>query len=198
MLMAVLSSLAGAIVSTAGPVMARPPDFMGEAAPFTSFDQPTDAPSIPISDLNGAASSLERFRGKVVLLNFWATWCAPCVHELPTLDGLQAELGGETFTVIAVTVDRGGSAVVRSFLARDGLSHLPVYLDAQGKLASALGSVGLPVTYVVGKGGQLEGSLVRPADWASEPARALIRYYIAERMGRSTPTPPAGFFMADR
>lgn len=176
-------SLAVAIVATAGQSMAGPPEFLGEAAPFTPLDQPSDAPPIPIKDLDGAAWGLERFRGKVVLLNIWATWCVPCVHELPTLDRLQAELGGETFTVIAVTIDRGGSAVVRSFLERHSLSHLPAYLDAQGKLASALGAVGLPVTYIIGRDGRLEGSLVGPADWSSEPAKALIRFFIAEKIG---------------
>ncbi len=136
------------------------------------------APEITLFDGDGNLVPLSDFKGRVVLLNFWATWCAPCVREMPTLDRLQAKLGGPGFTVIAVSEDRGGAKVARPFLKKLGLDNLGVYVDVGGKVTRALGVTGLPTTLLIDAKGRLRGGLSGPAEWDSPEAVALIRYYI--------------------
>jgi thiol-disulfide isomerase/thioredoxin len=121
---------------------------------------------------------LSDFAGRVVLLNLWATWCAPCVREMPTLDRLQAELGGPDFEVVALSSDRAGAAAVEPFFRTHGLSRLGVYLDPQGEATRALGTRGLPTTVLIDREGREVGRLEGVAEWDSPEAKALIRAYI--------------------
>jgi thiol-disulfide isomerase/thioredoxin len=158
-----------------------PPHFQGRHFPFTVVRPPQPAPTIPLHTLSGGVTHLGRFAGKAVLLNVWATWCLPCIHELPSLERLQAALGGDRFTVIALSVDERGAADVSPFLERLGLRGLPVYLDPAGRMAGALGAhEGLPWTFLIDRGGSVVGYLRGIADWTSPEAHALIRHY-AER-----------------
>ena len=136
------------------------------------------APRVPFHGANGAPVSLDDFAGQVVLVNFWATWCAPCVHEMPSLDRLQQDLGGDDFQVVAISVDQGGEDQVRRFFQSQGLSDLEVYTDPSGRVAAAFGTPGLPTTVVIGRYGSWLGTLVGPADWAGPDARALLRHFL--------------------
>jgi thiol-disulfide isomerase/thioredoxin len=150
------------------------------ARDFTFSDPPVPAPSEAFQTLDGAPVALSDFRGKVVLVNFWATWCAPCVKEMPALERLHLQLAEEGLAVLAVSQDRNGAAAVTPFLGRIDLQHLPVYLDHRGTLGRAFGVQGLPTTYVVGRDGRALAALVGPAEWDSPEAVAFLRHYLRQ------------------
>ena len=156
----------------AGPTLSGP---MGE---FKPTGRP--APDIAFTAGDGSALALKDFAGKVVLLNLWATWCAPCVREMPTLDRLQAELGGPRFEVIALSSDRAGAPVVEPFYREHGLRHLRVYLDPSGEATRALGVRGLPTTLLIDAQGREIGRLEGTAEWDSGAAKALVRHHLAQ------------------
>ena len=133
------------------------------------------AESQPSPTAKARRSPLSDLRGKVVLLNIWATWCVPCREEMPMLDKLEAELGGKDFQVVAVNIDRGGGDKATAFLAETGATHLALYTDPSGKLFSKIKAVGMPTTLLIDREGREIGRLVGPADWDSPEALALIR-----------------------
>ena len=146
-----------------------------EAPPgFAAVTPPRAVPDMAFLTADGE-TSLAAYRGKVVVLNFWATWCAPCVREMPSLDRLQAMLGGDELEVIALSEDRGGMPLVIGFYKRYGLEHLARYLDPSGRVAAALGVVGMPTTVVIDREGREIGRMVGPTEWDSPAALALIR-----------------------
>lgn len=147
---------------------------------FTFSDPPVPAPSVAFQALDGTATSLVDFEGQVLLVNFWATWCAPCVKEMPALERLHLALADEGLAVLAVSEDRGGAAVVEPFLARIDLQRLPVYLDAKGTLARAFALKGLPTTFLIGRDGRVLAGLVGPAEWDSPEALAFVRHYLRD------------------
>jgi thiol-disulfide isomerase/thioredoxin len=106
-------------------------------AGFAVHESPRPLPEIRFENSRGEAMSLADFRGKVVLLNIWATWCAPCRREMPTLERLQAELGGPDFEVVALSIDRNGPPVVKKFYEELGLRELGMYIDSSGKAPRA-------------------------------------------------------------
>jgi thiol-disulfide isomerase/thioredoxin len=155
-----------------------PPSFKGALQSFKPTSPLKPAPEISFTDSDGMPSNLAAFRGKVVLLNYWATWCAPCIEEMPSLERLHARLGGADFTVIAVSVDRQGLEIVQPFLERIGLKQLPIYLDRSGASMRAFGIRGLPTTMIIDREGNEVGRLEGMADWQSPAAEALIRHYL--------------------
>jgi thiol-disulfide isomerase/thioredoxin len=166
---------------------------LGQEPPknFVLHDAPKPIAALAFDDDEGRSRSLADFKGKVVLLNIWATWCVPCRKEMPALDRLQAALGGPDFEVVALSIDRGGMDVVRKFLGDIGVRHLAVYLDTAGKAMRALGALGLPTTLLVGRDGLELGRLVGPAEWDSPEAIAFVRSIIAESStARSDTAPP--------
>lgn len=156
----------------------NPPSFQGRQFPFTILKPPQAAPSAPLYTMKGGVTTLRRYRGKVVLLNIWATWCPACLHEMPSLDRLQAKLGGDSFSVVSLSVDEGGAKKVLPYLERLKIKNLPVYLDPVGRTAQALGvGEGLPWTFLINPQGRVMGYMKGSADWESPAARKLIRYY---------------------
>ncbi len=144
----------------------------GEVAAFRVADAPEQLDDLVFKGPDGAASGLAAFEGKVVLLNLWATWCVPCRAEMPTLDRLQAAMGGDTFTVAAVNLDV-------AFLDQIGVKNLAFYSDPTLGVLNALKrrglAIGLPTTLLVdGKGCRI-GIIEGPAVWDSPDAKALIR-----------------------
>jgi thiol-disulfide isomerase/thioredoxin len=146
----------------------------GEMAAFVFKKEPETLPEIVFLDAAGAQRTLAEWKGKVVLLNLWATWCAPCRKEMPALDRLQKELGSERFEVVALAVDRGGAEAARKFLDQIKVESLKLYVDPSAKAASQLKAVGMPTTLLVDREGREIGRLTGPAEWDSAEAKRLI------------------------
>ncbi len=137
--------------------------------------EPTPVPATTFTDPDGGTHSLADWKGKVVLLNFWATWCAPCREEMPLLDALQAEMGGEDFEVLAIAAGHNLPPAVKKFLDEEGITHLPVRLDPRQQLAREMGVMGMPVTILIDRDGNEVARLIGGADWSSDTAKELIR-----------------------
>jgi thiol-disulfide isomerase/thioredoxin len=131
-------------------------------------------PDLHFVDDAGKAMTLADFRGRVILLNIWATWCAPCREEMPTLDQLQARRGGGDFEVVALSIDQKGMDAVKGFLSEIGIRALRPYLDRSGAIGAAVGLAGVPVTLLVDRQGREIGRKLGVADWNSPEAAALI------------------------
>jgi thiol-disulfide isomerase/thioredoxin len=147
----------------------------GHMAAFVYKPEPAAVPELRFVNGEGQPKTLTDFRGKVVLLNLWATWCLPCRKEMPDLDKLQAELGSDKFEVVALSVDRAGVAGARKFLDQIGTKALTLYADPTARMANELRVVGLPATLLIDPEGREVGRLMGPADWASEDAKRLVR-----------------------
>lgn len=151
------------------------PPLTGSVGAFQKTGKPVAEISFKTGE--GKTVALADMRGKVVLLNLWATWCGPCVREMPTLDRLQAELGGPAFEVVALSSDHGGAKAVEPFLRDNKLNNLGVYLDPTSQATRALEPRGLPTTLLIDKDGREVGRLEGAAEWDSAEAKALIRHY---------------------
>ena len=163
------------------------PPLSGAVADFNRIDPPLPAPGEAFRDGAGKVLHLQDFRGKLVLLNVWATWCAPCRAEMPSLDRLQATMGGEGLVIVPVSLDRGGGPVVAVYYGQHDITHLGVYLEGKGGLSQALRIGGVPMSYLIDREGQLVGSLEGATQWDAPESLALIRYYLGLRPA----SPPA-------
>ncbi|WP_104018105.1 TlpA family protein disulfide reductase [Roseovarius nitratireducens] len=170
------------LVATAAAALATPVA-AGPVMPLR--DSPREMPSPPFVNGAGRDLMLDDFHGKVVLLNIWATWCAPCREEMPTLDALQARLGGEDFHVLPLSIDRAGMPVVRKFYEEIGIRHLGMYLADQTRVMMAFAAYGLPTTILIDRQGRELGRLVGPSEWDSPENIALFETIIAK--GKDTP-----------
>jgi thiol-disulfide isomerase/thioredoxin len=157
----------------------------GAMAPLLVRPKPLDLPALSFAGPGGEEKTLADFKGKIVLLNIWASWCVPCREEMPQLDKLQAELGGKEFEVVAVNIDRGGGDKAKKFLDETGATHLAAYTDPSGKLFAAVKAVGMPTTLLIDRDGKEIGRLVGPADWGSAEAKKLIEAAISQPKGSS-------------
>ena len=119
-------------------------------------------------------TSLEAWRGKYVLLNFWATWCAPCRKEMPMLSELQTEFGGDDFEVLTIATGRNSPAGIQKFFEETGISNLPRHQDPKQALASQMGIFGLPITVLIDPEGREIARLRGDADWSSDSAKAIL------------------------
>lgn len=151
----------------------------GEVAAFAVERAPVPAPALTFKDRDGREIRLADFRGKTVLLNLWATWCAPCRHEMPSLDKLEADVGGPGFAVVAVSIDIGDSTKPLQFYRETNIQRLPFYQDNSGavfrELRAVGRAVGMPTTVLIDPDGCIQGHLSGPAEWASTDALQLIR-----------------------
>jgi len=147
---------------------------------FALLPAPRPLPSIQFMDDTGRRLTSEDFRGKVVLLNFWATWCLPCREEMPALDRLQATLGGKDFEVVAVSIDKGDKAIsaVKVFYRDVGIRHLRIYQDPTGDAGFEVGMVGIPTTLLLDREGKELGRMSGPAKWDGPEALALIERHV--------------------
>lgn len=123
----------------------------------------------------GAEQSVADYAGRGLVINLWATWCAPCVAEMPALQAMAKILAGEKILVLPLSSDRGGAAVVQRFYDAHGIVGLPVLLDPKGDAARAWGSRGLPTTIIVDRTGQERGRLEGAAEWAAADMVAAVR-----------------------
>lgn len=150
---------------------------------------PRSLPPVAFQDAAGRRVQLASFKGKVVVLNLWATWCGPCRREMPTLDRLQVQLGGPKFQVVALSADAGGPDAVRDFFRHIGARHLSIYVDPSMEALSRLKAPVLPTTLLLDKSGREIGRLTGPAEW-DDPAmvRFLRRLIEPARNDRSVGT----------
>jgi thiol-disulfide isomerase/thioredoxin len=151
----------------------------GDMQKLVFHAEPVAAGIAPFTDADGAEHRLEHWEGKVVLLNFWATWCAPCRKEMPMLDALQAEFGGEAFEVVTIATGRNSVQGIRRFFEEVGVTNLPVLLDPQQELAREMGVFGLPITVLLDAEGREIARLRGEADWQSDSAKAIVAAVIA-------------------
>lgn len=126
-------------------------------------------------DEAGAEMVLADLQGQYILLNFWATWCAPCRHEMPALDALQGDLGSDNFRVVTVATGRNPEPALRRFFAEENIQNLPLYTDPRQQLAREMAVLGLPITVLIDPEGREIARLRGDAEWNSESARAIVR-----------------------
>lgn len=148
---------------------------VGEMAAFVFKKEPEALPDVVFQDATGKERGLKDWRGKVVLLNLWATWCLPCRKEMPGLDRLQAEMGSDKFEVLAVSVDRTGLEGAKRFLDSIKVGKLGLYADPTVRMTSTLKVPGMPGTLLIDAEGREVGRLVGPAEWDTPEAKALIK-----------------------
>jgi thiol-disulfide isomerase/thioredoxin len=153
---------------------------VGPMAAFLVKAERPPVPDLAFKDSTGSEIKLTKWRGRVILLNLWATWCAPCRKEMPALNAVQKQLGSKDFEVVALSVDRKGLAASAAFLKETGADSLGLYADESAKSLGDLQALGLPVTLLVDRKGREIGRLLGPAEWNSGEAVALIRAAISE------------------
>ena len=150
----------------------------GSPMGFAIAAQPQPAPAAEFKTAAGKRLTLADFRGRVVLLNIWATWCGPCRSEMPSLDRLQGQHRHDGLAVLTVSVDSDGSLAVRRFFEQSGIHNLTPYLDADNATARAFGAHAIPTTLLIDRNGKVVGSMVGAMEWDSPDAIALIRHYL--------------------
>ncbi len=138
------------------------------------------APDFALNDLAGRAHRLSAYRGKIVFLNFWATWCPPCREEMPGMEQLYRRLGHDDFAMLAVNEDEDGAPAVRRFVDGMGLSF-PVLVDEKGTVPPRYGVTGYPETFIIDRNGQVLKRFIGPADWDSEELRSYFAQLLDER-----------------
>ncbi len=164
--------IAGQVASPQSPACAAK---RGEFVNFAATVPPRPLPDEPFFDKAGQPVRFADYRGRGLVVNFWATWCAPCVKEMPDLDKLNARLKAEGIEVLALSSDREGARVVEPFYRKLDLKSLPVLLDKSGTVARALKVTGLPTTLIVDREGREVARVVGIAAWDSDPVVATIR-----------------------
>lgn len=151
----------------------------GDMKKLNFHSEPKPAGTSAIETLEGEPAALSDYEGKWTLVNFWATWCAPCRKEMPMLSELQAEMGSDAFEVITVATTRNPRPAIHEFFDEIGVENLPRLVDDGSALSREMGVLGLPVTVILNPEGQEVARMQGDADWASEDARALIEALVA-------------------
>jgi thiol-disulfide isomerase/thioredoxin len=145
---------------------------------FIPLSPPQPAPPLSFVDTGGNAASLADFAGKLVVLNLWATWCAPCLREMPSLDRMQTRLGKDV-VVLAISEDRGGDKVVEPFIEKLGLKSVKFYLDPKSGAERAFKVQGLPTSFVIGREGSILGRVEGAAEWDSPKLLDTLKSFLA-------------------
>ncbi len=152
---------------------------------------PKLAPDFAVPDLAGQAVRLSAFRGEVVLVNVWTTWCPPCREEMPSMERLYARLHGRGFQLLAVSQDEDGMRAVAPFVKQLGLSF-PVLIDPDRQVGDRYGVWGYPESFVVDRNGYVVERVVGPRDWASAESIAGLEALMAADGGAASPPAPRG------
>ncbi len=164
-------------------------DVEGGMGNFRPTPERAALPDLVFTTETGGQRALAEYRGQAVVLNFWATWCGPCVQEMPSLQALARSLAGSGIVVLAVSADRAGAASVRPFLDAHGITSLPVLLDPDSNGVHALGLSAFPTTLLVDRDGRERGRLEGSANWGSAAAMALVRRVLGAAHQPGAPTP---------
>jgi thiol-disulfide isomerase/thioredoxin len=152
----------------------------GALSAFVVKPERRPMPEVTFFDGAGKQRLLSEWRGQVVLLNLWASWCGPCREEMPSLATLQRRFGSKDFEVVAISLDRGGTEVARKFLEETQSRLLRLYIDPSGRSRETITAMGLPATVLIDREGKEIGRLLGPADWTSPEAYRLINLAINE------------------
>jgi thiol-disulfide isomerase/thioredoxin len=137
------------------------------------------APSISFVDLAGNTVSLSEFTGKIVLVNLWATWCEPCLREMPSLERVQSRLGNK-IAVVAISEDHGGSKTVEPFIDKLGLRSVKIYLDPRGAMERAFKVQGLPTSFLIDREGRILGRVEGAAEWDAPKLLAVLKSFLGD------------------
>jgi len=145
------------------------------ASVFVPLSTPEALPAFVFEDAEGKSLRLDDFRGKAVVLNIWASWCPPCVAEMPSLDALQKNFPDRKLVVIALNADRGGTVATVNFFRRHEIHNLSVYNDPTGRVSSVLHARNLPTSFLIAPDGKEIGMVEGDADWSSAESIAFLR-----------------------
>ncbi len=171
-------ALAALLGGTGARAAERPPDIF-ERFGVVEFADGQAAPAFALKDLAGRTVTLAEFKGKLVLVNFWATWCTPCEWEMPSMEALHRRYRGKPFVLLAISVDTGAADIfVRPYVQGKALTFT-VLLDSTLQTSRAFRTRSLPTSYFVGPDGQFIGQAHGPRDWTTEEASALIDHLLA-------------------
>ncbi len=147
---------------------------------FVTTNPPATAPEVPFYDSENNPLRLSKFKGRVVLINFWATWCQACITEMPELDLLQSIKGNDGLVVLAIAQNSGRAAVIQKFLDGRNIENLEVYFDHGRLLGLAFGQTMLPTSILIDANGFEVGRLVGAYKWSSAKTMALIDHYLPQ------------------
>jgi thiol-disulfide isomerase/thioredoxin len=176
--------LAAFAVSPASPppilmlVAATSPSTASVPPPFIARQTPRPLPPLRFEDGAGAVMTLADFRGRIVLLNLWATWCGPCRTEMPALDRLQTRMAGPDFTVVPLSIDHRGRDAVERFYRELGLTSLGIYIDRSGEAVYAVEVSGMPTSLLIDREGRELGRVIGSAPWDDAEMVARIKGYL--------------------
>jgi len=146
---------------------------------FIPASPPLPAPAVSFVDLTGNTVNLSEFTGKIVLVNLWATWCEPCLREMPSLARMQLRLG-DKITVVAVSEDRGGSKTVEPFIDKLELKSIKTYLDPKSTAERAFKVQGLPTSFLIDRQGRILGRVEGAAEWDSPELLDILKSFLGD------------------
>ncbi|MFI5309821.1 MAG: TlpA family protein disulfide reductase [Gemmatimonadales bacterium] len=178
--------VAGIVAAAAVAVVVATRVLGGDLAQVAAGSKAPDFHAVPVAlatahgSLDARPKSLADYKGQVVLLNIWATWCIPCRSEMPSIERLQQEMGPQGLKIVAVSIDNPGmEQAIRDFAKELGL-HFEILYDASSKIRDDYQSNGVPETFLIGKDGVIRKRVIAATDWSAEPEKALIRQLLAE------------------
>ena len=146
---------------------------------FVPSSEPFPAPSVTLTDTAGSEVGLSDFRGKLVVLNLWATWCEPCLREMPSLERLQTRFG-DRIAVLAVSEDRGGAKIVTPFIAKLGLESVKIYLDPKSTVERAFKVQGLPTSFLIDRQSRILGRVEGAAEWDAPKLLGVLKSFLGD------------------
>lgn len=170
----------GATLANAGDMAAVEAMREGDMKKLQFHSSPKPASEVPFTDLEGAEYSLAMYEGKIVVLNFWATWCAPCRHEMPMLSNLQDAFAGQPVEVVTIATGRNPPQSITRFFAEIEVDNLPSFIDPKQALSRQIAVLGLPVTVILNAKGQEIARLHGDAEWDSDSAIAILEALAAD------------------
>ncbi len=177
---AALAAFVAVTTITTSPPTDNKPKFETDLPRFTFAEPGARLPDVAFANGDGEKASLADFSGRLVLVNLWATWCAPCVVELPMLVELSQRYDAREFALVAISTGAEGPEDIAAFLAEKKIGPLDVYVDAEKGVRRNFKYEGLPTSYLVAPDGALLGTLTGDAEWTGPEATALIEHYLGK------------------